>query len=450
MDHIPKDVVFAAKRLSEHNRQRFRLETVSAETAGPGRIVTVNLPEGAIIDTKSFKWHFDVACTEVVNATDAANTVRGRLPADTSSLISRVECYLNGIQIQQGTSEYGTLCRMLKIGRCSRDRDGSIDRALHHGSVVSADAAEDVSVVVSKWFGFLGETSVRYLPMDLLGQLQIRITLAPASVLVPKQHAVDIGTNFTHAHARAGAAQISYAISNMYFTVDTISLGEMYNQMLRERLSTEEFIPLNYKEYYSYSLDGITSGSHTTRFSLSATSIDKLYATFRDGNHTSAGIRGNLMTGSTLSENLCSNTLRFRSFNDSNTKQGSFSYAFSVNNVKFPQFRAGVLDGLFDLSHTNDKVHDNSLGTMVTDLAQFNDGMFVLPLTLNHPGEGLHVQSGYNSKGINTMMTCEVQGQTIPAAAADTGESGSISSYILVETTAQLRIAAGKQLAVSY
>ena len=70
MDHIPKDVVFAAKRLANYNRNRFRLETVSAETAGPGRIVTVNLPpnaEGvALLDMmKSFKWHFDVACTEV-------------------------------------------------------------------------------------------------------------------------------------------------------------------------------------------------------------------------------------------------------------------------------------------------------------------------------------------------------------------------------------------------
>jgi len=108
------------------------------------------------------------------------------------------------------------------------------------------------------------------------------------------------------------------------------------------------------------------------------------------------------------------------------------------------------LDALFDLAYTNDKVHDASPGNMVTSLAQYNDGMFVLPLTLCHPGEGLHVQSGYNSKGINTMLTLEIQGQTPPTASADSGETNAISSYVLVETTAQLRIGLGKNLGVAF
>ena len=156
------------------------------------------------------------------------------------------------------------------------------------------------------------------------------------------------------------------------------------------------------------------------------------------------------MTASTLSETLCSNALRFRSYNDSNTKQGSFSHQWSVNNVKFPQYRAGVLDSLFELAYCNNKVHDDSHGNMVTDLAQYNDGMFVLPLTLNHPGESLHVQSGYNSKGINTMLTLEVQGQTPPTLSAASGETASMSSYVLVETTCQLRIGLGKNLGVVF
>ena len=447
MDHIPKDVIFAAKRLSNLNKNRFRLETVSADTAGPGRIVSVNFPEGCLIDSQSFKWHFDVLCT---SATVGARTVRGRLPADASSLISRVECFLNGIQVQQGTPEYGTICRLLKIGRSCRDKDGSIDRALHHGAVISADAAEDVSVVVSDWVGILNESSTRYWPMDLLGQLQVRITLAPASVLVPKENGVDIGNNFTDADARSAAEQISYSLSNIYFTVDSVSFDDMYNQMLRERLSTEEFIPLNWKEYYSFSLDGVASNSHTNRLSLSATSIDRLYATFRDGNHQSAGVRGHSMTASTLSETLCSNSLRFRSYNNSNTKQGSLSYQWSVNNVKYPQYRAGVMDSLFELAYTNDKVRDNYNANLVTALAQYNDGMFVLPLTLCHPGESLHVQSGYDSRGINSTLTLEVQGQVPPTASAASGESSSFSSYVLVETTAQLRIGLGKNLATVF
>ena len=76
--------------------------------------------------------------------------------------------------------------------------------------------------------------------------------------------------------------------------------------------------------------------------------------------------------------------------------------------------------------------------------------MFVLPLTLCHPGESLHVQSGYDSRGINSTLTLEVQGQVPPTASAASGESSSFSSYVLVETTAQLRIGLGKNLATVF
>ena len=134
MDHIPNNMRMAAAKMSNYSRNRFRLETTSNDSAKAGRIITVNLPEGgAICDLKSFKMHMDVATT---SSTVGTATVYGRLPADASSLISRVEVYLNGVQLQQGAAEYNTICRMLKIGRSSRDRDCSTDRALSHGCLL--------------------------------------------------------------------------------------------------------------------------------------------------------------------------------------------------------------------------------------------------------------------------------------------------------------------------
>ena len=135
MDHIPNNMRMAAAKMSNYSRNRFRLETTSNDSAKAGRIITVNLPEGgAICDLKSFKMHMDVATN---SATVGSATVYGRLPADASSLISRVEVYLNGVQLQQGAAEYNTICRILKIGRSSRDKDGSTDRALSHGAISS-------------------------------------------------------------------------------------------------------------------------------------------------------------------------------------------------------------------------------------------------------------------------------------------------------------------------
>ena len=446
MDHIPANMRMAAAKMSNYNRNRFRLETVSNDTAGPGRIVTVNLPENALLDMKSFKMHLDVTTT---SATESAATVYGRLPADASSLISRVEVYLNGIQVQQGAAEYNTICRILKIGRSSRDKDGSTDRALSHGAVSVDNAVEDVSLVISDWKGFLGETSVRYIPTDLLGQIQVRITFAGNEVLVPRETNVGLNANLGSADARTAASQISYSVSNMFFTIDSIQVDDMYGQMLRQRLSQEEFIPIMYKEYYSFSLDGITTGSHTTRFSLSSGSIDKLYGTFRDSNHQTVGVRGHQMDA-TFTDNLGSNALRFRSFDSETTKEGNLRYQFSINNVKTPQYRAGVRDALFDVAYANNKIHDGSQGTLVTSMAQYHDGLFVIPLLLNHPGEPLAVMSGYNSKGINTMMTLEVSGQTMPTASATAQTTAAISSFIVAETTAELRVSLGKSVAISF
>ena len=66
------------------------------------------------------------------------------------------------------------------------------------------------------------------------------------------------------------------------------------------------------------------------------------------------------------------------------------------------------------------------------------------------PGEDLHTQSGYNSKGINTQLTLEVQGQTPPTADAGAQTTASISTYVLAETSAQLRIAIGRNIGVAF
>eukprot|EP00966_Prymnesium_polylepis_P152874 3531339-Prymnesium_polylepis.1 len=88
MEHIPSNMRIASAKMSNYARNRFRLETVSSDTAGPTRVVSCNLPEGgALIDSKSFKMMFDVTTTSVTTGTA---TVAARLPADASSLISRV------------------------------------------------------------------------------------------------------------------------------------------------------------------------------------------------------------------------------------------------------------------------------------------------------------------------------------------------------------------------
>lgn len=453
MEYLPESVMYATSEVREVARNKFKLETVSSDSAGPNRIITFNLPENSMIDMKSLKFFADIACEGSAAAGGAADEVYGKLPAHVSSMIARVEVYINGVQVQQGASEYNTIAQALRLGCSNIDKDNSIDRALGHSYITDNDANDDETICLSEWQGFLNELSTRYLNTGLLGQIQIRLTWAGNHVLVPKQKAVPLGQDLSSADAETNAAAIKYTVSNMYFTADTITLDPMYNSMLRKRLESGG-LELNYKEYYTFQLDGITGGagatSASTRFSLSSGCINRLYAIYRDMNYTSVGKRSHKLPNAAGVAAYQSNALRFRSYSGDSTKVGNARWQYSVNNVKYPQYLASWMDGLADVAYAQDKVSHYSNGTLITSKESYNDGKFVFPLLLELPtGRGVAVQSGYNSRGINTQMVFQSQAQTIPPAGGQV-DSGAISSFVIAETTAKLMIALGRDLAVQF
>jgi hypothetical protein len=74
----------------------------------------------------------------------------------------------------------------------------------------------------------------------------------------------------------------------------------------------------------------------------------------------------------------------------------------------------------------------------------------VIPLVLNLPGQDLNVASGYNCKGGNVSFSFEVSGQTLSTASTSTQATAAISTFVVVESTAQLRILGQKSVAVSF
>ena len=468
---IPENVRYLVDSMSMYSRNRFRLETVSAQTAGPGRIVTVNLPEGACLDLKSFRFHFDATGVGAGTGTDEVHAI---LPNDAAqSMVQRVEVLFNGIACQQGANEYNTLSQIKKLACGNQDRWSSVD-SLCSGATVSptlpgaASSAE--SLVLQDWCGILGEVSTRFIDTSVFGQCQVRITLAPTAVLIPLQQGQQLGVAYTTPAALTNSVNISYNLTEMFFTIDSVSLNPIYNRMLRDRLENDDFLPLNFKEYYSFSLDSINSSANTPRFSVSSGSIDKIYGTYRDSNYLSTGILP-LQLGGTGGAGagyaaFVTNYLRFRSLNNlpagGTQLAGAFRYNWSINNVQMPQYRAGLLDLACDISYAQNKVGLDAEGTLVTSKDTLNDGKFLCSQILNQPTKyGVGCQSGFNSRGINTMMTWNVTGQNIaglipldpyvPATpVTGTGTSGTASAYILVETTAQLRAGVGKNISVLF
>ena len=185
MEFIPQNVRFASAKLSGYSRNRFKIMPTGSSEASAGRQTIFNLPENALIDTSSLRLH----CTVTTKgATESGTTVYARLPADGSSLIQRLNVSINGVAVQNQSSEYNSVCRLLKLaGGSDRNRDGSVDRAVSHGAIISEDADETASLIISEWHGILNESSTRFWPTNALGAVQLEMTWADNAVLVPKE-----------------------------------------------------------------------------------------------------------------------------------------------------------------------------------------------------------------------------------------------------------------------
>jgi hypothetical protein len=441
MQVVPREVAFAVAKLDSYNCNTFRLETNGATSAGPSSIVTLSLPANAVLDLRSFKVHLDVYTTGDASGT---NAVYGKLPADTSSLISSVEVYASGIQISSGFSEYNTVSRINKLCNTSRDRDGSIDSTLSHGMISSTDALDVVSIIFKPNIGLFAESSTRYLPTSIVGDISVRITMAPASGLCYKETGLTIGTAFSDASVRASAAMCSYYCNSIHATVSTVTLGSAYEAMLLDRLTREDYLSVNFKEYYSFSLHG-SSGAKDVRFSLSASSIDRIYTVMRDSNYQTAGIKTQKYLGASLADSSCSNALHFRSYNSEALVKGSLKYQYSVNNVQHPQYQADVLDAVHELS----TLAKPGNGNMICFMTDWNIGKAIIPLQLCMT-QPIKVMSGYNSRGNNTQFSVSLQGIVVPVPDVAAQISSTIITLVVVETTAQLRIGGGRQISVSY
>ena len=76
--------------------------------------------------------------------------------------------------------------------------------------------------------------------------------------------------------------------------------------------------------------------------------------------------------------------------------------------------------------------------------------MECIPLILNLPGQSLNVRSGFNSRGTNTNMEFEVQGLALPGVDAATQVPADLSTFVVAQTTAQIRIGGNRQIAVDH
>jgi len=400
---------------------------------------------------KSFRFYFKVTCA-TANTGAAGDAVFARCPDDASTYVQKLECYLNGVQVSSGQNEYNSMARLIKIGKGSNDRNSSYGQ-LTANAFITADAKQQVAnLCISEWDGFLNDLSTRFLPTSLMGQIQVRITLAPNAVLVPCVYQGASTANPTviptvllslNAGQVANLTQMSYSVSDIRFSIDAISVCPAYNEMLSQQLSREGLLKLNYKEYYTFLAANILSN----RFALASSSIDHIWGSLRPASYNANGQLATQVYQANAGGYVC-NYLAFQCFDpdtDVSTPVSNLQSQYSINNVLMPQYLEFIEDAAADIAFAWDKVGRGAMGIIPTTRENFKKGFFEVPLVLNHPsGMGLSVRSGYNSRGVNSTMIWNLY--NIPSATLP----ASYNNIVVVGTTAQLKIGVGRSLAIDF
>ena len=116
-----------------------------------------------------------------------------------------------------------------------------------------------------------------------MGSIQTQITWAGPEVLIARGDQNGLGNGHT-ANEQALIAQHTpnYTVESLYATIDTISIDQLYGDLLRKRLSETGYISILMKEYYTFQQSGINTTAASMRFALSSGSIDRNHFSYSD------------------------------------------------------------------------------------------------------------------------------------------------------------------------
>lgn len=367
------------------------------------------------------------------------------------------------------------------------------------------------------WRGFCKESSVRYLPTDLVGALQLQITLAGPEVmcwfgrhhkgvLTVGDYRALHGTGQTSQYdmkLQSGVLPASYEISNIYWTVDTISVDQAYGDMLRGKIAQYGYISLLFKEYYTFFKSGWRGKNENHRFSLAAGSMDRMYTVLRNAKYNHGTQQAhqhqyeNNQCYSPMFQFVCPSLTTPHNyglpFDVGSTVKGytqaypprppwhfntdtDMNFNYKVNSVMHPQYECSERDAIWDCCYGHDLVDGPNAGNQIESRAQWFEEKAIFPLNLNLTDGPLQLMSGYDSRGHSSFVEFNINGLTFGCEDDDcmnnykymsdtsTGLDfttrddkqkakamfpAGLTTTTIVETTSELRIGAGLSLAVA-
>lgn len=324
---VPDALKFYVNRLS-FSKNRVRLQALSSTTATPNSQVIVRLPSNTMVNLAS------LTMTGAVRA-----SVRGAVAGDNKgvalptnfdfSFIETLSLIANGGIITQPFINYKLLGNTLNdiYGNNAKNFSrNALQGSLPSPLTAYADVADDagdagdmyVPFAINNWISATQTMAPSYISTNLLGDLELRLTMTDTSVLQTG--------DVTDGSSIVGLQQdATWDIKHINFYIETASIqSTMLDQAIAVKLAAGEPINVPFENVFSFSQ---TNGGSTynQRFSVSSQSVNKIIAVSQLQTDLDSSAQKKFINGipQALRRNSC----------------GATQAQFSVNNQYSPNYQ---------------------------------------------------------------------------------------------------------------
>lgn len=277
---VPESFRFYANRLS-FSKNRVRLQALSSQTATANGQIIVRLPSNTMLNMASLTMTGSVRAriTAPVNGQGVA------LPTNLDySFIESLSLISNGGIITQPFINYKLLATTLndvyggdeKIAN-RNGLQGSLPQPLIDyfdvtdvGTKPGADSLY-VPFSINSWISATQSMHPHYINTNLLGDLELRLTLADNSILVS-------GAIANGAAVAGLQSRCTYDMKDISFFIETASVQDLYlDQAIDEKLTNGVPLIIPFENVFSFQQTN-AGASFNQRFSVSSQSINKIIA----------------------------------------------------------------------------------------------------------------------------------------------------------------------------
>ena len=275
--YVPEALRFYASKLS-FSKNRVRLQSLSSQTANSNGQIIVRLPSNTMLNLASLTMTGSVRAT----ITGAATPDAVALPTNLDySFIESISLISNGGIISQPFLNYKLIANVLndvyggdeKISNRIGLQGSLPSQLVDYAAAVTAGGAASLYVpfAINSWVSATQSMQPSYINTNLLGDLELRLTLTDNSIL--QSGSVVDGSAIAGLQSRC-----NWDMKDINFYIETASVqNTILEQAIDSKLKAGEPLIIPFENVFSFQQNN-SGGSFNQRFSVSSQSINKIIA----------------------------------------------------------------------------------------------------------------------------------------------------------------------------